>query len=420
MNINSPNFLTLLSGAGDSKDFSSALNVQGIEVDDFAQALLAEIGQLQDAEGALGIQSIGSLSEPSLQEIAALLGNKLPVAAKLDQDINLNETLAALKEVLQYITAATSSSELTPMAAHSQPFDPEEKRGDEGDDEQSLAGLLQTMSENQDDPVYAELLSGTIEELSGSLGRQESGGVQAEAERNSYPPLQSLIQNSQSVVEDKASSGEEKITVAPISDVVKIPEVPVAETGNRAPQKSEIFEQPLADMDIDKGLVKMTGDVIQWSKRGAVEPKQEIPVMTRSLTHPGWGQELGDRILWMNNKAVPFAELRLNPQHLGPVSIRIDMDQDQARITFSAQQASVREAIEAAVPKLREMLGGQQIHLAEVNVSQSPTFDQNKSPGFGQMAQQQQSGGGQKKEDESGVFDHNSHLADIVEATDGD
>jgi len=39
----------------------------------------------------------------------------------------------------------------------------------------------------------------------------------------------------------------------------------------------------------------------------------------------------------------------------------------------------VREALEASIPKLREMLGTQQLNLADVTVSQSTTSDQGQS-----------------------------------------
>jgi len=99
--------------------------------------------------------------------------------------------------------------------------------------------------------------------------------------------------------------------------------------------------------------------------------KQEVPAMTKPFNHPEWKQEFNDRIIWMQNKGIPSAELRINPNNLGPISIRIKMDADQqANIAINVQNAGVREAVEAALPRLREMLNAQQIGLADVNVSQ--------------------------------------------------
>jgi len=99
--------------------------------------------------------------------------------------------------------------------------------------------------------------------------------------------------------------------------------------------------------------------------------KQELSPMTKPFNHPEWKQEFNERIVWMHTKSIPSAELRLNPQGLGPISIQVNVDKEQqASIVFNAQNAGVREAIEASIPKLREMLNAQQVNLAEVNVSQ--------------------------------------------------
>lgn len=101
----------------------------------------------------------------------------------------------------------------------------------------------------------------------------------------------------------------------------------------------------------------------------SVDHKTEFLAISKPLNHPGWSKELGEQIVWMNNKAIPTAEITMNPPHLGPISVRIDMNQDQATIMFTTQHAAVQEALEASIPKLREMLSDQQLNLVNVNVS---------------------------------------------------
>lgn len=108
------------------------------------------------------------------------------------------------------------------------------------------------------------------------------------------------------------------------------------------------------------------------------------------IGHPEWQSELGDRIVWLNNKSITSAEIQLNPEHLGPISIKIDLKDDQASIAFTAQHVSVREALEASIPKLKELFHDQQLNLGQVNISQqfSPgqgqqqSFHQQQTPGF--------------------------------------
>lgn len=116
-----------------------------------------------------------------------------------------------------------------------------------------------------------------------------------------------------------------------------------------------------------------------------LDNKTELTALTRPLNHPGWSKDLGEYIVWLYNKAMPSAEITLNPEHLGPISVRIDVNQDQASILFTTQHAATKEALEASIPKLREMLNNQQLNLADVNISQHPAPNQQHSSreGFG-------------------------------------
>lgn len=87
------------------------------------------------------------------------------------------------------------------------------------------------------------------------------------------------------------------------------------------------------------------------------------------LGHPAWGQQFGNSVVWAVNQGLPAAELHLSPPELGPVSVHIRMEQDQASIAFSSPHAPVRDAIEAALPRLRDMLGSQGIVLADASVA---------------------------------------------------
>ncbi len=106
--------------------------------------------------------------------------------------------------------------------------------------------------------------------------------------------------------------------------------------------------------------------------------KPNLPLQ-QPLGKPEWADELGERLLWMQQKSVQMAELRLNPAHLGPVEVKIQVNQDQTLLHFSAQHAPVREAIDAALPRLREMFSAQELTLTQVEVSSQNWSDQRQS-----------------------------------------
>lgn len=97
--------------------------------------------------------------------------------------------------------------------------------------------------------------------------------------------------------------------------------------------------------------------------------------LTRFVGAPGWDQGLGQRMLWMVDQGLNQAELRLDPPQLGSVSVRISLLDDQAQIMFQAQHPAAREALEAALPKLREMFAEQGLELADADISEHSDQD---------------------------------------------
>lgn len=83
-----------------------------------------------------------------------------------------------------------------------------------------------------------------------------------------------------------------------------------------------------------------------------------------------WGEAVGQRVLWMVSNKHQVAELRLNPPDLGPVEVKVRNDDDGLRLTFAAGNAAVREALEAAAPRLREMFQAEGLNLANVDIGQ--------------------------------------------------
>ena len=82
-----------------------------------------------------------------------------------------------------------------------------------------------------------------------------------------------------------------------------------------------------------------------------------------------WGGAIGERIMWMVQGDQQFARLQLNPPQLGPLEVRVSVNQDQTSVSFLASHAVVREALEAALPRLREMFDQQSLQLVRADVS---------------------------------------------------
>ncbi len=97
--------------------------------------------------------------------------------------------------------------------------------------------------------------------------------------------------------------------------------------------------------------------------------RELVPALNRPLGQEGWDRELSERIAWMAGKSVQIAELKLHPARLGPLEVHVQISKDQASVLFSSQHAVVREALELAIPRLKEMMNGQQLSLVNVDIS---------------------------------------------------
>ncbi|MFN2349644.1 MAG: flagellar hook-length control protein FliK [Thioalkalivibrio sp.] len=117
------------------------------------------------------------------------------------------------------------------------------------------------------------------------------------------------------------------------------------------------------------------------------------------MHQPGWDQALGERVKWMANQNVQVAEIRLNPPSLGPLEIRVHVEGDRTHVNFLAPQATTREAIDAALPRLREMFSEGGLSLGDVTVSHQDARHAQGQNGEGSSGQGGSQGNGQGHED---------------------
>lgn len=122
---------------------------------------------------------------------------------------------------------------------------------------------------------------------------------------------------------------------------------------------------------------------LQFSQ--ALSQSQSSAAAVKSFSLPSyfqqsnWSSQLGDRMVWMSQNNINAARLQLNPPELGPIHVRVDMrEANQAVVQFSSDFLMVRDALESAAPRLKEMFDANGIQLLNVDVSD---FGQSQQPG---------------------------------------
>lgn len=82
-----------------------------------------------------------------------------------------------------------------------------------------------------------------------------------------------------------------------------------------------------------------------------------------------WNQALGNKIIWMAQDGIQTAQLDLNPPDLGPLQIVLNISNENIDARFVSSHMEVRTAVEAAMPKLKEMMENNGLSLSGFNVS---------------------------------------------------
>ncbi len=101
-----------------------------------------------------------------------------------------------------------------------------------------------------------------------------------------------------------------------------------------------------------------------------------------------WQKAFSQRVVWSVGNA-QSAQLRLNPAELGRIDIQVNIDNDKANVVFTTQQGVVKEAIEQALPRLRDMLAEQGVDLENVEIFQD-NFNQGQAGTNNGSSQQQE------------------------------
>jgi flagellar hook-length control protein FliK len=89
-----------------------------------------------------------------------------------------------------------------------------------------------------------------------------------------------------------------------------------------------------------------------------------------SLLEPNAASQIKDRLMYQLNNKIQTAEVKITPEDLGSVQIKVNLQQEQLSVQFVVQQANAKELLEQQMPKLKELLQQQGLQLTEGQVEQ--------------------------------------------------
>lgn len=96
----------------------------------------------------------------------------------------------------------------------------------------------------------------------------------------------------------------------------------------------------------------------------------ELPV-----SHKNWGEALAEKTALIVGQKGNFARLNLVPHNLGPLEVRVQLQGETSSVEFIATNPATKDAIESAIPRLREMFESGGLALGDVNVNSQSKKD---------------------------------------------
>ena len=109
-------------------------------------------------------------------------------------------------------------------------------------------------------------------------------------------------------------------------------------------------------------LASLTGGA-GGTAAGGTERLIAVPV-----ADPAWPHALAAQVQMFAAANLQSATLKLSPEHLGPVEVRIDLQSSQINVSFIAAHPETRTALEQSVPALRAMLASDGLTLGQAQV----------------------------------------------------
>lgn len=350
----------------------------------------AAAGAINDAVQTAGQAEAGALAVAAQQPVAAsdLPQQALEIAAQAAEQVQLARgnaaaTATAMNQGAAVLTAALNAADtLVPQAAQQTPA-------------AATAGQAQAAAAQIAREAEAALPVVTAAVKPGSAPVAQAP-VDAKATVKADAPKAALELPLPRVARDMLADQKEAAPALPAH--VADEEQPDLLAGS-APQ----FQAPQHGANPQEALAHALAAATQRQALPVVNQaaiaQPIVPVVMQVATPVGathWGTELGQQMVMMSNnvrQGMQTAELRLDPPDLGPLRVSLNLADGVASASFVSAHASVRQAIEVAIPQLQQALAQAGISLGQTSVGE-------------QAAQQefaQQNGNGSQRQHGGGV-----------------
>ncbi len=341
---------------------------------------------VESADGSVEERVAEELGEETLNEEEPLLTEELLAILNVAEETLIEEGLAVAKQIIQEDDVKSPVNSYTSVVKEERvsKVSPEITTALIEDSPAFVSGKV-TEQVLESDSKKGRPVDPRFNPVAQALSRED--GKKALAESNKHIvadlvlankvdlelPVETVAENPFEEVLKKMGENKSKLELMLANNAI---ERDRSVNGNKQRTSSELVEQLTAKLSSNITPLADRGSALPslGGLRASINPQVTQGVLNTPMSSPDWSNAFSKRIHMLVRNEVQLAELRLDPPDLGRVNIRISISQDQASLAFSSQHANVRDAIDATMPKLREMLEESGLSLANVDVS--PQFSQ--------------------------------------------
>lgn len=322
---------------GAHKSGQKGVAAEGGQLASFMGVLKSQLTKLDAPDEALALESmLGATLELKVE------GAKKPLRAQPDADAALSEAPGAVPADGSMLAPLISDPALQAAAIS------------------SAAGALV--------PAPKDVGTAAQDPESDSLSLEKGGESELKSVALSRPEGLSKM-GAAAIAADKGQalpSGVPSELPSQQADVSLAPVDVVAEA--KSESVAVLAAPPLTGARAETGAVTsitMAHPFEQVMRQAEAKVNAAIEAPVRSAAFAG---ELADKVVWLVGRQGQFADLSLNPPQMGALEVRLSMSGSDASAQFFSPNPAVRDAIDAALPKLRELMAQAGINLGEAEV----------------------------------------------------
>jgi flagellar hook-length control protein FliK len=385
-------------GQGDGSQVNASAIIDSVEETPatklVSQAVSAQ-GNLLDksmttADGAevvvknSGVNSVSNTDDVAVQQAQAEIAQPTaPVAKTVTADV--------VSELAEQAAATVVSAVPTPRSQQNGPLD------SNGLTSSAVNGIVNRLSgQSGQSGASANSGDGHPDSMAGRHNQITDGAGQPLAEVESSEPSDkatAFLAALKSISKEGATSGELRSAF---------------QSGDKpaAPQLSQMVTPQLAAAQ-SSSQSQLAGAAVSSLSPTTAGATPAMMTIATSMRQQGWDRAMGERLVFMSRNGIQEAQIQVNPRQMGPIDIKVTVNQEQqAHVTFVTTNSTAREAIDAALPRLREMFDQAGLNLAESEVSQRD----HQQSGRGEATDEQRDSEGIAAQDLEGAQDELSTL----------